>query len=123
MPHENDTSDEEENQDNEFSIYDPSLIDLDDDLVIEGQSHSAAASSVEVISMSNETFYEMCSQINERQFYLFNFIMKYAVECRYSERNNAISLSPFNIFLSGGGGVGKSFLIKLLTEFLRTIET
>ena len=120
-PYENDTSDEEESQDNEFSIYDPSLIDLDDDSNTESQSHSAAASSVEIISMSNETFYEMCSQMNEKQHYLFNFIMKYAVECRYSERNDTIAPSPFNIFLSGGGGVGKSFLIKLLTEFLRRI--
>ena len=119
IPYENDTSDEEENQDNEFSMYDPSLIDLDDDSENQGQIRSGASASIEVVSMSNETFYEMCSQMNEKQLYLFNFIMKYAVECRYSERNNTVAPTPFNIFLSGGGGVGKSFLIKLLTEYLR----
>ena len=120
-PYENDSSDEEENQDNEFSIYDPSLIGLDDDSDNQGRVSSGAAASIEVISMSNETFYEMCSQMNKKQLYLLNFIMQYAVKCRYAERNNNVAPSSFNMFLSGGGGVGKSFLIKLITEYLRRI--
>ena len=61
----------------------------------------------------------MSSQLNERQLPLFTFIMKYAIKCILSERNNKPTPDPFYIFLSGGAGVGKSFLVNLITEYLK----
>ena len=61
----------------------------------------------------------MSSQLNERQLLLFNFIMKYAIKYILSERNNKPTPDPFYIFLSGGAGVGKSFLVNLITEYLK----
>ena len=66
-------------------------------------------------------YYEMCFQLNEKQRNLFNFIMSYAVNFRFAEDSNSTIDQPFYIFLSGGAGVGKSFLLKVVTEYLKII--
>ena len=66
-------------------------------------------------------YYEMCSQLNDLQADLLNYIMKFANECHLSERNDQPMPEPFHIFLSGGAGVGKSFLVNLITEYLRRV--
>ena len=43
--------------------------------------------------------------------------MHYALHCKLTEKNNELSLKPFQIVLSGGAGFGKSFLITVLTEY------
>ena len=62
-----------------------------------------------------EKFYEIYSQLNEGQQHLFNFLMQYALHCKLGEKNK-LPPKPFQILLSGGAGVGKSFLIKTITE-------
>ena len=68
-----------------------------------------------------EKFYEIYSQLNEGQQHLFNFLMQYALHCKLAEKNNELPPKPFQIFLSGGAGVGKSFLIKAVTEYLKRV--
>ena len=114
-------SDEDEDND-EFSIVNPSLIDFDEEDNSNNLSNIPVRSTaIENLSLPNETFYEMCSQLNEKQHDLFNFIMRYAVRCRFAEHNNECDTEPFYIFLSGGGGVGKSFLVHVITEYLKRV--
>ena len=47
--------------------------------------------------------------------------MKYAIKSILSERNNRPTPDLFYIFLSGGAGVGKSFLVNLITEYLKKV--
>ena len=47
--------------------------------------------------------------------------MQYALHCKLAEKNDELPLIPFQIFLSGGAGVGKSFLIKPITEQLKRV--
>ena len=47
--------------------------------------------------------------------------MQYALHCKLAEKNNELPLKPFQIFLSGGAGVGKSILVKALTEYLKQV--
>ena len=47
--------------------------------------------------------------------------MQYALRCILAEKNNELPPKPFKIFLSGGAGVGKSFLIKAITEYLKRL--
>ena len=50
--------------------------------------------------------------------------MKYAQQLQLNQRNDFQDPEPFHIFLSGGAGVGKSFLTKVVTEyFKRTWKT
>ena len=42
--------------------------------------------------------------------------MQYAVYCK---DNKEVPPKPFQIFLIGGAGIGKSFLIKAITEYLK----
>ena len=47
--------------------------------------------------------------------------MQYALHCKLTEKDNLLSPKPFQIFLSGGGCIGKSFLIKAITEYLKWV--
>ena len=76
---------------------------------------------IDNLSLPNEQFYEICSQLNEGQQHLFNFILQYALHCKLAEKNNELPPKPFQIFLSDDAGVGKSFLIKAITEYLKQI--
>ena len=116
-------SDEEE--DREFSMLNPSLIDFDIDFHIDDSNGvnkgPIAPTAIYTTLLPNEQFYEMCSQLNEGQQHLFNYIMKYSVESRFAEINNTDLPEPFYIFLSGGAGVGKSFLVNVITEYTKRI--
>ena len=113
-------SDEEEDND-DFSIINPSLLDLDLEDSNDMGNAPVAPTSINNLLLPNEQFYEVCSQLNEGQQHLFSFIMKYAIQCKLSERNNEPQPDPFHIFLSGGAGVGKSFLVHVITEYLKRV--
>ena len=117
--HQSTNEDEENIIDSEFGMLNPALLDLDmpqDN----GQNNNVVPSTVvENISLSREEFYENCSQLNEGQQHLFNFIMKYAQQLMLNSKNDLPYPDPFNIFLTGGAGVGKSFLVNCITEYMK----
>ena len=47
--------------------------------------------------------------------------MRYFYECVLSENNNKSTLHQFYIHLSGGAGVGKRFLVKVITRYLKRV--
>ena len=47
--------------------------------------------------------------------------MQHAVYRKLAEKNNELEPKPFQILLSGGAGVGKSFLVTPITEYLKRI--
>ena len=49
------------------------------------------------------------------------FLMQYALHCKLAQKNNKLPPKPFQIFLCGGAGIGKSFLIKAITEYLKRV--
>ena len=112
---------EEEEDNDEYSIINPSLLDLDMDDSNDVSTAPVAPTSINDLLLPNEQFYEICSQLNEGQQHLFNFIMRYAIQCRLVARNNEPQPEPFQIFLSGGAGVGKSFLVHAITEYLKRV--
>ena len=79
---------------------------------------TVSSTTVEDIFMSREEFYENCSQLNEGQCHLLNFIMKHAQQLMLNSRNDLPDPDPFHILLTGGAGVGKSFLLKCVTAYL-----
>ena len=70
-------------------------------------------------SLPPTVFYEMCSPLNEEQQKLLNFIMTYSQELQLSKRNDLPDPNLFHIFLIGGAGVGKSFLTKVITDYMK----
>ena len=99
-------------------MINPNLLNLDledSDNVI----NATAALGINNLLLPNEQLYEIYSQLNEGQQHLFNFIMQYALHCKLAEKNNDLPPKPFQIFLSGDAGVGKSILIKAITEYLK----
>ena len=87
-------SDEEEDN-AEFSVINPNLLDLDledSDNVINA---TAVPTIIDNLLLPNEQFYEICSQLNEGQQHLFNFIMQFALHCKLTEKNYELPPKPF----------------------------
>ena len=80
-------SDEEEDN-AEFSVINPNLLDLDledsDNNVINA---TAASTIINNLLLPNEQFYEIYSQLNEGQQLLFNVILQDALHCKLAEKN------------------------------------
>ena len=77
----------DEGEDNaEFSMINPNLLDQDledSDNVINA---TAGSRIIDNLLLPNEQFYEICSQLNEGQQHLFNFIMQFALHCKLAEK-------------------------------------
>ena len=76
----------EEEDNTEFSMINPNLFDLD----LEDSNNLINATAVSTIVnnllLPNGQFYEICSQLNEGQQHLFNFIIQYALHCKLAKR-------------------------------------
>ena len=57
-------------------MINPNLFDLDLEDSDSVSNASVVSTMTDNLSLPNEQFYEMCSQLNEGQQHLFNFIMK-----------------------------------------------
>ena len=78
--------DDEEDSDSEYNMVDPALLDLD--MPVQDNVDSSigpALATLEDISISREEFYTLCSQLNEGQQHLFNFIMKHVQQLMLNE--------------------------------------
>jgi len=120
-------SESESDIDSDYGMLNPDLIDMDHDDE-ENNDDAQGSTTIPVPSttidqpaMSNEMFYEMCSSLNWKQQELFNILAKHAMESKLADENNVVKPDPYYIFLSGGAGVGKSYMIKVITEYLRKI--
>ena len=112
---------DEEKDNAEFSMINPNLLalDLEDS---DSVSNSTAVSTItDNLLLPNKQFYEISSQLNEGHQHQSNFIMQYTMHCKLAEKNNELPPKPFQIFLSGGAGIGKSFLIKAITKYLKQV--
>ena len=69
--------------------------------------------------MENTEYYELYTRLNEEQRFLFNFIMRKTQEQLHFKGNNTSAPDPYFVFLSGGGGVGKTYTVKGIIEYLR----
>ena len=106
--------------DNEYHAFDPNLLDFDSgfkdgDIPIGTVALSLLENSVLPLDM----YYEMSSQLNEGQQDPFNFMMKWTMKYMLHKDNDEIEPDPFHIFLSGGAGVGKTFLVNVIIEYLK----
>ena len=80
-------SDSDGEGNDEFSMINPDLIDFDIDEANSTNNVPIAATTRENIMLPAELFHEMCSKLNDKQQYLFNYIMRYAINCGFFERN------------------------------------
>ena len=99
--------------DDDFSMINPDLLDLDSD---EGSDEigvpSTSTSVIDNQSIPRKVFYDMCSKLNEAQLELFNFISKHAYQCQLADKNDLPKPDPFYIFLSGGARCRKKLFIE-----------
>ena len=68
-----------------FQTQNPNSLDLDledGDNVINA---TAVSTIIDNLLLPNEQFYEICSQLNEGQHHMFNFIMQFALHCKLAE--------------------------------------
>ena len=101
-------------------MINPDLLDLDlEDSYV--SNAPVALAIIDNLLLPNDQFYELCSQLNEYQRHLFSFIRRNAVHFKLAEKKSEFQLTPFYIFLSGGAGVEKSFLVTAVTEYLRRV--
>ena len=76
----------DEEQDNaEFSMINPDLLNLDLEDSDSVSNATAVSALIDNLLLTNEQFYEICYQLNEGQQSLFNFIMQYAQHCKLAE--------------------------------------
>ena len=70
----------DEEQDNaEFSMINPNLHDLDLEDNDSVNNAPVVSTIIGNLLLPNGKFYEVCSQLNEDQQHLFNFLMQYAL--------------------------------------------
>ncbi|XP_062618879.1 uncharacterized protein LOC134280486 [Saccostrea cucullata] len=67
--------------------------------------------------VSDPKFYEMIRSLNEKQRLLFDYLYFWATRTRLSTDSDSAP-KPFYIFLSGGGGVGKTHVVNAIYEGL-----
>ena len=106
----------------DYGMLNPHLLDLDTDCNDTSSSNPTGpilSSTVEDESMPPTVFYDICSQLNEEQQNLFDFMMKHSQQLSLNRRNDLPQPDPFYIFLSGGAGVGKSFLAKAAIYYMK----
>ena len=73
----------------------PNLLNLDlkeDDSV---SNASIALTGIYNLLLLNKQIYHVCSQLNEAQHHLFNFIMQYALYFKITKKNNELLLKQF----------------------------
>ena len=63
----------------EFSMINPNLLDLDLEDSDSVNNASVVLTITDNLLLPNERFYKICSQLNEGQQHLFNFLMQYAL--------------------------------------------
>ena len=63
----------------EFSIINPNLLDLDLEDCHKVSNTTAVSTIINNLLLPNEQFYEICSEMSDGQQHLFNFIMQYAL--------------------------------------------
>ena len=81
-------------------MVNPNLLDPDFEESNSVSNAPVVSTIIDNLSLPNEQFYEICSQLNEGQQHLFNFIMQYALRCKLAEKNNELPPKPFQIFFS-----------------------
>lgn len=88
---------------------------LPNDVLETNLRHSSSNKSFTLTNTStlpDTDFYKLIQSLNSKQRLLFDFIYYWATAMRLSVNVP----DPFHIFLSGGGGVGKSHLINAIYE-------
>ena len=106
----------------DFNFLNPDLLDVDaGNSDRDSTNFTPATACVNNRSMSREENYELCSNLNEGQLEVFNYVMRYAVEYMLNERNDRPLPDPIYVFLSGAGGVGKSFVTKAMIENVKNV--
>ena len=111
-----DDNEDGDDQDNDYNLY-PGILDMHE----EPCNFSATADSSNRLSnmtttlMPNDEYYDMCSKLNAEQQNLFNVIAEQIQLYRWNEEHT----KPFYTFLSGGAGVGKSHLVKVIAEYAK----
>ena len=114
---ESDSSDEE--IDDDLAFFNPDNLDVNqNDVDIRGENTTC---TVKNAHMENTEFYNLCSQLNEEQRFIFNFIARHSQELLHFETNDTDPPNPFHIFLTGGGGVGKSHTVNAINEYLKRV--
>ena len=96
------------------------FLNLDLEYSDNGSSTLVVSIITDNLLLPDEQFSKIYSQLNEGQQHLYIFIMQYALSCKLAE-NIQLPPKPFQIWLSGSTGVGKSFLIKIVIEYLKWI--
>ena len=100
-----------------FNMINPDIIDFDNSSNVD-TSH-APASSVDDYLIPREEFYNMCSQLNDEQKHLLDYIMTFVMKSKTASKNDLAEPDPFYVHLTGGAGVGKSFLTNAFTEYVK----
>ena len=110
---------DEDSADDEYSIFNPDLLEFDTTIKDTISSATTSSSNSRVLSMPNDQFYSIVSCLNEDQRNLFNFVCRYTEKLLHSESNGMELPEPFHIFLTGGGGVGKSYVTLCCIEYMK----
>ena len=112
---------DEEEDNAEFSLINPNLLDLD---FADSDSVSNApilSTIIDNFLLHNEQFHEICSQLNKGQQHLLSVIMCYALHCELAKKNNKLPPKPYHMFFNAVSGIGINFLITAITEYIKWV--
>ena len=105
----------EQDSDDDIDFFNADAVDDFDDQ----EAGTGSDYNVRSDHMDNDTFYQYCCQLNKKQRFIFSYIMWHTQQVLHNEKNDLEIPEPFYIFLSGGGGVGKSHTVHVINEYLK----
>ena len=69
-------------------MINPNFLDLDLEDSDNVSNAPVVSTIIDNLLLPNEQFYKICSQLNEGQQHLSNFIMQYVLHCKVAEKSN-----------------------------------
>jgi DNA replication protein DnaC len=120
---------EEVTADPNYELLNPSNLDpqeLSDRHNEQGASSTQrrTAITLQIKMKPDEEYYTMIRSLNLKQYQIHDFIFTWCMETRLAHMLNKVEPAPFHIFMSGGGGVGKSHVVHAIYQSaMRVLRT
>ena len=110
------TSEIDSDNEDDLSFFNPENLDI-----VDPNDFQATGATCKITRkcMEDKEYWELYTRLNDDQRFLFNFVMRQTQEQLHFESNNVTCPEPYFVFLSGGGGVGKTYTVKGLIEYIR----
>ena len=119
-PHVEQSRNEQVNESHKYNILDLDNLDksqqMTETMPLTNKGYIRTSTIKENNILTDRSYYKMIRSLNTEQRNIHDYIFNWCIEQKQAERCKMKCPKPFHIFLSGGGGVGKSHTIHAIYQ-------